>query len=52
MLVAFIWLAGRANYFMLLTDAFFSYYAIAFLSTKLSDTTLVVLKAYQIEAKC
>ena len=37
---------------MLLTNEFSSYCTIAFLSTKSSDTTLVVLKAYQIEAKC
>ena len=48
---ASIWSAGRANYFMLLTDRFSSYQMIAFFSTKSLDTTLVVLKAYQVEAE-
>ena len=36
---------------MMIVDGFSSYKLAAFLSTKLADTTLKVLKAYKIEAK-
>jgi len=44
--------AGGSLYFMMIVDGFSFYKLAAFLSTKSADTTLKVLKAYQIEAKC
>jgi len=44
--------AEGSLYFIMITDGFSSYKSAAFFSTKLADTTLKVLKAYQIEAKC
>ena len=46
-----VYLARGAVYFITLTDDFFSYWTIAFLSGKSADTTLKVLKAYYIKAK-
>ena len=44
--------AGGSLYFMMIVDGFSFYKSAAFLSTKSANTTLKVLKAYQIEAKC
>jgi len=43
--------AGGSLYFMMIVNGFFAYKSAVFLSTKSADTTLRVLKAYQIEAK-
>ena len=43
--------ARGAIYFINLTDGFFSYWIMAFLSRKLADTILKVFKVYYIEAE-
>jgi len=44
--------AGGASYFMIIMDSFSLYQTVAFLRSKLAETTLKIFKAFQAEAEC